>query len=321
MKLELVKKYEPDNVLFPWGCVALNEETAVSLVMEKDSDNYSLLLFSTEEMRRLPIDYIEAYTHDKPVLFAKNGGFGIIKNQNELFYHNSIDCNPIKIEIENKKLFQQVLPPKTRLLYPNPISDNDVLPVCFQHTTFDGLDPRYFAFLNLNIEKQKAKWESWASLDAKMFCAHGLAGKYPPKIDSVMIKDDDVFIFTSGEKITSVNKWGMDYYGIAKTTKKGEVVEILLDSGNLHAIDLKTRGVNGVFSFSQKYVILTPVFRSNEWKGKQKLFSIATGELIEIAFPRGFGKRPLIIQHSGKYFWVYLWDTKHFVICQEEQDF
>ena len=32
MKLELVKKYEPDNIDSHWGCVVLNEETTVSLV-------------------------------------------------------------------------------------------------------------------------------------------------------------------------------------------------------------------------------------------------------------------------------------------------
>ena len=320
MNLELVKKYKPDNIDSHWGCVALNETTTVSLVREKNSDNYSLSFVSPEKMRHLPLDYLETFlkTDNNPVLFSKNGGFGIIKNQNELFYYQNADSNPEKIEIENKKLFQQILPPKIRLRYPNPISDNDVLPVCFQHTFFNGNDSRYFAFLNLNIEKQKAKWESWTNLEAQKFAAHRFEKKDPPKIDSVMIKNEEVFIFTSGESITSINKWGMDYYGIAKTTKKGKIVEILLDSGNLHIIDQKKRGVNGIFCSSQKYAILTPVFQSDEWKGKQKLFSMETKELIDIEFPRGCGKYPRVIQHSEKYFWVYLWDTRHFAICQEK---
>ena len=244
----------------------------------------------------MPLDYLERFVEDKPVLFSKNGGFGIIKNQHELFFYKNIDSNPEKIVIENKKLFQQVLPPKTRLRHPNPVSDNDLFPVCFQHTIFDGDDSRYVAFLHLNMERQKAKWESWTNLDAKGFSAHELDEKNPPKMDSVMIKNDEVFIFTSGESVTSVNKWGMDYYGIAKTTEKGETVEIWLDSGNLKCIDQKKRGVYGVFTSSQKYVILTPVFQSDEWKGKQKLFSMETKELIDIEFPRGFENS--IVAHS-----------------------
>jgi len=322
MKLELVKKYEPDNIDSHWGCVVLNEETTVSLVRAKDSGNYSLLFFTPEAMRLLQIDcldtFSETYMNDNPVLFSKNGGFGIIKNQNELFFYHSIDSNPEKIEIENKKLFQQVLPPKPRLRYPNPISNNDVLPVCFQHTFFEGNSSRYVAFLNLNMEKHKAQWESWTNLDEKNFPFHRQGSfEDPPVIDSVMLINDDVYVFTSGDS-TSVNKWGMRYYGIVKTTKQGKVIDTLLDSGNLHMIDQKKRGVNGVFSSSQKYVILTPVFQSDEWKGKQKLFSVETKGLIDIEFPRGFGKYPRIIQHSGKYFWVYLWDTRHFAICQEK---
>ena len=324
MKLELVKKYETDNIDSYRSCVAINEETAVSLVIEKESDNYSLFFFTPEEMRILPVDYIETFSiiDNNPVLFSKNGGFGIIKNQNELFFYHSIDSNPKKIEIENKKMFQQVLPPKPRFRYPNPISDSDVLPVCFQHTFFNGNDSRYFALLHLNIENQKAKWESWSNLGKQVFCAQGfytqgLSKDDPPKIDSLMIKNGDVFIFTSGET-EGVNKWGMDYYGIAKTTRNGKIVETLLDSGNLKIIDQKKRGVNGIFSSSQKYVILTPVFQSDEWKGKQKLFSVESKEFIDIEFPSNFGKSPRIIQHSGKYFWVYFRDTRHFAICQEK---
>jgi hypothetical protein len=298
----------------------LNETTAVSLVMEKGADDYALLFVSPEEMRHVPPDYPETSlnTNDNPVLFSKNSGFGIIKNQNELFFYQNIDSSPKKIDIENKKMFQRVLPSNSRLRYPNPISDSDLLPVCFQHTFFNGNDSRYFAFLNLNIEKQKAKWESWTNLEAKTFSAHEFKESDPPKIDSVMIKNGEIFIFTSGESITSVNKWGMDYYGIAKTTKKGETVEILLDSGNLKNIGEKKRGVNGVFSSSLKYAILTPVFQSDEWKGKQKLFSMETKELIDIEFPHDFGKYPRIVQHSEKYFWVYLRDTRQFAVCQEK---
>ena len=326
MKLELVKKYEPDNIEAHYGCVALSEETTVSLVMDKE-DKYCLLLLSPNQMRILPLNYLEKFTKipHYPVLFAKEGGFGIIKNENELLYYPTIDSIPIEISIENKEIFQQALkipqfenvwPPKIKLGYPNPISNNDVLPVCFEHTYFHN-NPRYFACLNLNMKEQKAKWENWTNLDAEKFPVHGSRyDNFPPRIDSIMIKDKDVFIYTSG--IGASYCKGMYYYGIVRTTKKGEIVETLLDSGDLTIIDQKKRGVNGVFTSSQKYAILTPVFQNDEWKGKQKLFSIETKELIAIEFPRGFGKYPRVMQESGKYFWVYLWDTRHFAICREK---
>jgi tricorn protease-like protein len=318
MKLELIKRYEPDNIQFFMSCVAVNNETAICLTID-NADNYALLFVSPGETKDIPLNYLETFTKtdNKPILFAKGGSFGIIKNPNELFIYQNMNDMPNRIEIDGKKLFQAVLPSETRLCYPNPISNGDMLPVCFQHTTFLGVDARYVAFLSMNIEKQKARWESWTNLDNKKFPVVYPGQQDPPKIDSVMVKDDSVFVFTSGGSITSVNKWGMDYYGIVKTTKKGEIIETLLDSGNLRAIDRKKRGVNGVFSSSQKYAILTPVFQSDEWKGKQKLFSIETKELIEVEFPRGFDKYPQIVQHSGLYFWVYLRETKHIAICKQ----
>ena len=59
------------------------------------------------------------------------------------------------------------------------------------------------------------------------------------------------------------------------------------------------------------------VLQSCEWKGKQKLFSIDTIEMIDIDFPRGFGKYPQIMEHFGNYFWIFLRDTKQIAICRE----
>lgn len=319
MKLELIKKYEPDNVKFCWSCVAPDEETAIILTVDSEW-NHSLFLVSPDGMKHVPLNYVENAVgiEHAPVLFSITGGFGIIKNPEELYYYRNIDSSPEKIEIENKKLFGQILPPKTRLTYPCSTACNNTLPVCFQHTYFAGhYNGRYFAFLNLDTEKRKAKWESWASLDKKPFPYH-FKGSFdePPVLDNIMLADNDVYLFTSGDN-ESVNKPGMKNYGIFKTTRKGEIVETLLDSGNLYLIDEKKRGVNGVFASSRQYAILTPVFHSDEWKGKQKLFSMATKELIDIQFPRGFGKHPRILQHSGKYFFVFIWETKHFAVCKE----
>lgn len=319
MKLELVKKYEPNNIQFFLGNVSLNEEITISLTIN-DENNYSLLLMGPDEIKYLPLNYLDTFlkVNSNPVLFSMNGGFGIIKGPSELFYYQGIDSNPERIKIDNKKFFQQVLPTTTQLRYQNPVSNTNTIPVCFQHTSFCNNDARYIAFLKLNIEKRKAKWESWTNLDNKQMPAYSLImGKEPPKIDSVMIRNEDVFIFTSGTKLTSVSKWGMDYYSIVKTDIKGGKNAVLLDSGNLHLIDQKKRGVNGVFTSSEQYAILTPVFQSDEWKGKQKLFSVETTELINIEFPRGFGKYPQIVQHTGKSFLIYLRDTKHFAICRE----
>ncbi len=133
-----------------------------------------------------------------------------------------------------------------------------------------------------------------------------------------MLQDNELYIFSAGGQLVSINKWGMDYYAFIKTDLMGKVVETLIDSGDLHSIDQKKCGVNGLLSSSQKYLMLTPVFQNDEWKGKQKIFSLATNEILDITFPRGLGKYPQIIQHSGDIFWVYLREAQSLAICKEK---
>ena len=53
--------------------------------------------------------------------------------------------------------------------------------------------------------------------------------------------------------------------------------------------DGKKGGVNGIFTDSD-YVIMTPLFKTDDWKGKQKLFSLTAREYFDIGLPRGMTK-------------------------------
>ncbi len=305
MKLELLKKFKPVNQVLT--STSLNNDTVV-LLSYNNENNYELSLLSKEEYKILDLGITESYfSIDNPVLYSIDNHFGIIKNTNELLIYSNEKFETI--EIKNS----QVLPERVRLCYPSPVSNTNILPICFESDGFIGI-PRYIAFLKIDIINKQANWEHWTSLETKSFAHHDEA-KYPPKIDSVILKNNELYIFTSGGKITSVNKWGMDYYAFVKSNKKGVVIDFLLDSGSLHSIDDKKRGVNGQFSSSGKYLMLTPVFQSDEWKGKQKIFSLELNEIFDITFPQGFGKYPQVIQHLGDYFWVYLRDSKEIAIC------
>ncbi len=52
-----------------------------------------------------------------------------------------------------------------------------------------------------------------------------------------------------------------------------------------------------------QYLIMTPVFKSDDWKGKQKLFSIKDKELIDIQLPKGT-KDFRIVEHQNDMFWL-----------------
>ena len=50
------------------------------------------------------------------------------------------------------------------------------------------------------------------------------------------------------------------------------------------------RDWRGKFSAEKEYLILSPVFKTDEWKGKQKLLRLSDGELIDVTMPRGYSK-------------------------------
>ncbi|PYF74795.1 hypothetical protein [Pedobacter nutrimenti] len=310
IKLEIVKQYETDHVEYLKSSTTFNESTAVLLTINKE-DKFDLTFVSEDEMYFITLEDLGSFfdLSDKPVLFSMNNYVGVIKNSTEIYLYAIGVRKPEIVTINNP-----ILPAAIRLSYESPVSDSDALAVCFEKDYYSG-QGRYLAFLNLDTDKKLANWESWMNLDTKTFTYHR-DQKYPPKIDSAMLKKDDLYIFTSGGMTTSVHKWGMDYFALVKSTNKGVVTETLLDSGDLTR-DQKKRGVNGIFSSSEKYVLLTPVFQNDEWEGKQKIFSLETEELLTIEFPRSLGKYPQVIDHYGNYFWVYLRDKKHFAICRE----
>ena len=149
-------------------------------------------------------------------------------------------------------------------------------------------DAIYFALLEFDTQKKHAEWNSFSSIDKKGLTHHDDRTDETPKIDSLKIIDKDIYVFTSGESTTSVNKWGMDYYALAKISKDGTVIEKLLESDSLKQ-DGKKGGVNGKFTDSD-YVIMTPLFKTDDWKGKQKLFSLTAREYFDIGLPRGMSK-------------------------------
>ncbi|MDR2282263.1 MAG: hypothetical protein LBE37_03590 [Sphingobacterium sp.] len=310
MTLELVKKFEHINPILT--ATTIDENTAIFLSYNEESMYYQLLLVSESTYKIIPLDYKEKYysLENHPVLFSIDKHFGWIKNQNELLLYSYENQAFESIQIENSS----ILPKRFNLTWRVPISDSSVLPVCFNG---DGInhDTRYLAFLDLDIINKQAHWESWTSLETAEFAYHQ-DNSYPPKIDTAMWKEDGLYVFTSGGQITSVNKWGMDYYAFAKGNRNGAIEKILFDSGNLQAVNSKKQGVNGLFSNSKEYLLLTPIFKNDQWKGKQHILNLESNEISEIAFPRGFGKFPQIVQHFENHFWVYLRDTKELAICK-----
>ena len=208
-----------------------------------------------------------------------------------MWYYSDIYSSPVLIPIKNKTLLRyNIVPEKAQQRYFQNISDSQIIPVCFENEVYYG-NARCFALLEFDDTAKTAKWKSFSYIDKKAFTHRDNRTTDTPKIDSLKISNKKIYAFISGESASSVNKWGMDYYALAQISAEGKVIEKIIESDNLHT-DHKKRGVNGCFTDSE-YVILTPVFKTDEWKGNQKVFSLTTREYGNVFLPKGMTKHKL----------------------------
>ena len=292
-KLTLLRKWEFDNEFFSvYASILLPDGTAVILTSDyTDWHKYYALILSAEGVKKIPIEYTPMSNRDYPVLFRYKEGFGIIISAKEVQYYSDMHLSPVLIPIKNKSLLRyNIVPERAEQRYFQNISDSQTIPVCFENEVYYG-NARCFALLEFDDTAKAAKWKSFSYIDKKAFTHRDHRTTDTPKIDSLKIWDKRIYAFIPGESASSVNKWGMDYYALAQISADGKVIEKIIESDNLDT-DQKKRGVNGCFTESE-YVILSPVFKTDDWKGNQKVFSLTTREYSNIILPKGMTKHNL----------------------------
>lgn len=315
-KLTLLRKWEFDNEFsFVYASTLLPNGTAVILTSDNtDWHKYYVLFLSTEGVKKIPIEYNPTSNRDYPMLFRYKEGFAIIISAEEVRYYSDMHSSPALIPIKNKSLLRyNIVPEKAQQRYFQNISDSQTIPVCFENEVYYG-NARCFALLEFDEVAKTAKWKSFSKIDKKAFTHCDNRTSDTPKIDSLKISDKKIYAFIPGESASSVNKWGMDYYALAQISAEGKVIEKIIESDNLHT-DHKKRGVNGCFTDSE-YVILTPVFKTDDWKGNQKVFSLTTREYSNIFLPKGMTKHKLQ-NITGKFCLTSLFDRglKEISLC------
>lgn len=299
LKLSLIQKYKLENVytyVYSTGFLspACPEQGARALVLtrkEEASGAYTVLVLSETGIQEIELgeDFLDR--ENDPMLFSFGNSFGVIKAKKEIAYFTGDFSSPEIISIKNSLLpFRKVLPENARQRHFQTVSGGCLIPVCFEKEVYYGLS-RCFAILDFNPVKKEAKWQCFSEIEKNAFTHHDERTKDAPKIDSLKMANDELYAFTSGESTGSVNKWGMDYYALAKISSDGAVQEKLLESEQLKAGGKKS-GVNGTFT-SSDYLILTPLFKNDDWQGKQKLFSLSKREYLELTMPRGMTKHSL----------------------------
>src|SRR6201999_1196150 len=100
MKLELIKKFEPDNVEYILTAAGMDENTCLFLVDNKEGI-YQLLLATTDGLETIDLGYTDKNykLENKPVLFVMDDHFGVIKDAAQLLLFANESRTPEIINI------------------------------------------------------------------------------------------------------------------------------------------------------------------------------------------------------------------------------
>ena len=110
-----------------------------------------------------------------------------------------------------------------------------------------------------------------------------------PQIGSMMIKDDAIYVFLEADTVNPCGLSSFKYYWYVEINKDGVYKKKIWGEERLEKLPGK-HGVRGKFSADKKYLILSPIFKTGEWKGKQKSLRLSDLELLDITLPRGYSK-------------------------------
>jgi len=134
-----------------------------------------------------------------------------------------------------------------------------------------------------------------------------------PQIGSLMIKDEAIYAFIEADIINPCSISQFKFYWYLEITKDGVYKKKIWGNEKLARLPGK-QGMRGKFSADKEYLILSPVFKTDEWKGKQKLLRLSDNELLDITFPRGFTKYRIMDVWDDS---VFISDeTENLVLCK-----
>ena len=110
-----------------------------------------------------------------------------------------------------------------------------------------------------------------------------------PQIGSLMIKDNSIYAFVEADTVNPCRLSQFKYYWYLELTQDGIYRRKIWGKEKLERLAQK-HGVRGKFSAQKEYLILSPIFKTDEWKGNQKLLRLSDLELLDITLPRGYSK-------------------------------
>lgn len=134
-----------------------------------------------------------------------------------------------------------------------------------------------------------------------------------PMIGSILEQDGQFYAFLESSTVNPAGLASMGYYWYLELEKNGLFKKKIWGKDNLSRLPGK-HGMRGKFSGDRDWLILSPIFNNDDWKGKQKVLRRYDLALMDIVFPRGYANFRIMDIWGNKFF---LSDEKEkLVLCE-----
>jgi hypothetical protein len=278
-----------------------------------DFENEALVSLSNGKIENITVNgpngFASGYESEEPHKLAlvalEDGRFGLVANIDTIYLFQSFNAPPEVVPIA---CHDKIILPKgvLRLQGKRTVGEQNRWLMIFADP-IASQEPRYFVELVFDAVQNSWKWNEVAHLNYQDFSFDRFGmddlpelNWEPPILGSVMIHGGSVFVFVEGSSAPAL-KYGMDYYSLAGLNAEKVVSCRIHEKTGLKRLPGK-HGIYGSFSSSKQYAILTPVFKSSEWKGFQKIFDMNTRTLIDPEMPKGMKNFKIIDHYNGTFY-------------------
>ncbi len=200
--------------------------------------------------------------------------------------------------------------------------------------------PTMLAFLKLSENPFTAQWQSWPDPSASFSKSESpkrgrwlrwqkaearvAATPYTYAVNNGLVRNGCVYVSSCGPIRNS--KIGDEHAAVSEIGSDGtpqhhvyfeDYMSLRRDES---ASDFRKFGKKTTFSSSGLYCALSGKFKSSDdWKGREKLLDLQTGELFDFSLPRGYATFRFV-DHQGSDFWFALEDREaqvtRIICCQ-----
>lgn len=270
--------------------------------------NYGILLIKGEQSTFIPSP-VQERKWNNPLLLDAGSDILIVGGEDGEVLRLSDSGEITKVESKNKCAGKYITEIST-------LSEKGKYPVICR-VGGDVTAANSFTFFNYDNETNTLCWDSdltsvfteekvrkryMESLEKAEGVYHKMDFNYSyPQIGSLMIKDEAIYAFIEANITNPCAIFQFKFYWYLEITKDGVYKKKIWGQEKLEKLPGK-QGMRGKFSADKEYLTLSPVFKTDEWKGKQKLLRLSDKELLDITFPRGFAKYRIMDVLEGSVF-------------------